>query len=134
MAKRSDGSGRPLYMISVAAELTGLHPQTLRVYERKALVEPRRSAGNTRLYSDDDIERLRLITRLTDEGINLAGGARILELRDEMRSMERRIRDVQRRAEEFRQEALREIEKARRAGKAEIVHVRRGGLARRERP
>ena len=74
--KKTQGAGRdrPVYMISVAAELAGMHPQTLRIYERKRLVQPQRSAGNTRLYSDADIERLRLIQHLTqEEGINLAG-------------------------------------------------------------
>lgn len=71
---------QPLYMISVAAELCGVHPQTLRVYEQKGLVNPGRSRGNTRLYSQADIERVELIGRLTDEGINLAGVLRILDL------------------------------------------------------
>lgn len=75
---------RPLFMIGIAAELAGVHPQTLRIYERKRLVEPKRTGGNTRLYSENDIERLRLIQSLTqDEGINLAGVVRILELEDE---------------------------------------------------
>lgn len=73
---------KPLYMISVAAELTGMHPQTLRVYEQKGLVNPGRSRGNTRLYSANDIERLNLISKLTDEGINLAGVVRILDMRE----------------------------------------------------
>ena len=71
-----DNRNKPLYMISVAAELTGMHPQTLRVYESKGLVNPQRSGGNTRLYSRADIERLELINQLTDEGINLAGVVR----------------------------------------------------------
>ncbi|TLM65449.1 MAG: MerR family transcriptional regulator, partial [Actinobacteria bacterium] len=79
------GRDRPLYMISVAAELTGVHPQTLRIYERKELVSPQRSGGNTRLYSDADIERLRFIQHLTqEEGVNLAGVMRILELQREL--------------------------------------------------
>ena len=70
---------RPRYMISVAAELVGMHPQTLRIYEQKGLVRPQRTAGNTRLYSDADVERLRLIQRLTTElGLNLAGVERVL--------------------------------------------------------
>ena len=71
---------RPLYMISVAAELAGVHPQTLRIYEQKGLVSPQRTRGNTRMYSQADIERLQLINELTDEGINLAGVIRILDL------------------------------------------------------
>mgnify|MGYP000769415888 CR=1 FL=1 len=76
-----DNRNKPLYMISVAAELTGMHPQTLRVYESKGLVNPQRSGGNTRLYSRADIERLELINQLTDEGINLAGVVRILDMK-----------------------------------------------------
>ncbi|AEB06266.1 transcriptional regulator, MerR family [Coriobacterium glomerans PW2] len=80
---------KPLYMISVAAELTGMHPQTLRVYESKGLVNPKRSGGNTRLYSRADIERLELISQLTDEGINLAGVVRILDMKERAESRER---------------------------------------------
>jgi MerR family transcriptional regulator, heat shock protein HspR len=76
---------RPLYMISVAAELAGVHPQTLRIYERKALIQPQRSQGNTRLYSQADVDRLCLIQQLTQvEGINLAGVVRIIELQREL--------------------------------------------------
>ncbi len=71
---------RPLYMIGVAAELAGMHPQTLRSYEQKGLVTPKRTRGNTRMYSQADIERLALINELTNEGINLAGVIRILDL------------------------------------------------------
>ena len=81
MSSSDDEKNRPLYMISVAAELTGMHPQTLRIYESKGLVNPSRSQGNTRLYSQADIERLDLIGRLTDEGINLAGVVRILDMK-----------------------------------------------------
>ena len=77
---------RPRYMISIAAELVGMHPQTLRIYEAKGLVRPRRTGGNTRLYSEADLERLREIQRLTSEmGLNLAGVERVLALEDEMR-------------------------------------------------
>lgn len=101
--RRNDGRDQPLYMISVAAELTGMHPQTLRVYEQKGLVTPGRSRGNTRLYSQADINRLNLISQLTDEGINLAGVVRILDMReraeerdaeiDELRAEVRRLED-----------------------------------------
>ena len=84
---------RPRYMISVAAELVGMHPQTLRIYEQKGLVRPKRTAGNTRLYSDEDIQRLQLIQRLTSEiGLNLAGVERVLHLEDELARMRRRDR------------------------------------------
>lgn len=75
---------RAIYVISVAAELAGVHPQTLRIYERKGLLQPHRTAGNTRRYSDHDIALLRKIQELTNEGINLAGVIRILELEDEI--------------------------------------------------
>jgi MerR family transcriptional regulator/heat shock protein HspR len=81
-----------VYVISVAAELAGMHPQTLRIYEQKGLVQPKRTAGNTRLYSDLDVERLRLIQRLTSEiGLNLAGVERVLHLEDELQSARRRL-------------------------------------------
>lgn len=98
------GRERPLYMISVAADLAGVHPQTLRIYERKQLICPQRSGGNTRLYSEADIERLRFIQEMTQvEGINLAGVERIIELqreiermRAEMEAMHAHIRRLER--------------------------------------
>lgn len=98
-----DGRDKPLYMISVAAELTGMHPQTLRVYESKGLVDPKRSGGNTRLYSQSDIERLELINQLTDEGINLAGVVRILDMKERAEEREReneKLREQLRRAQD----------------------------------
>ena len=88
---------RPRYMISVAAELVGMHPQTLRIYEQKGLVRPKRTAGNTRLYSDEDIRRLQLIQRLTSEiGLNLAGVEQVLHLEDELARMRRRLDRMER--------------------------------------
>ena len=92
-----DPKDKPLYMISVAAELTGMHPQTLRVYEQKGLVTPGRSRGNTRLYSQADIERLNLINKLTDEGINLAGVIRILDLQGRLAERDKEIDDLHKR-------------------------------------
>ena len=92
---------KPLYMISVAAELTGMHPQTLRVYESKGLVNPKRSGGNTRLYSRADIERLELINQLTDEGINLAGVVRILDMKERAEKREAEIDRLQTRVREL---------------------------------
>jgi MerR family transcriptional regulator/heat shock protein HspR len=87
---------RPRYMISVAADLVGMHPQTLRIYEQRGLVRPKRTAGNTRLYSELDIERLRLIQRLTTElGLNLAGVERVLLLEDELQRMRSRVERLQ---------------------------------------
>ena len=83
---------RPRYMISVAAELVGMHPQTLRIYEARGLVRPKRTAGNTRLYSERDLERLQLIQRLTTElGLNLAGVEQVLALQDELQRLQARI-------------------------------------------
>jgi len=97
---------RPRYMISVAAELVGMHPQTLRIYEQKGLVRPKRTAGNTRLYSESDIDRLRLIQRLTTElGLNLAGVEQVLHLQDELLRMRRRLE----RLESEMREALNEV-------------------------
>ena len=88
---------RPRYMISVAADLVGVHPQTLRIYENKGLIRPRRTAGNTRLYSDADLERLRLIQQLTTElGLNLAGVEHVLRLQDELVRMRKRLDRMER--------------------------------------
>jgi MerR family transcriptional regulator/heat shock protein HspR len=85
-------------MISIAAELVGMHPQTLRIYEQKGLVRPKRTAGNTRLYSERDLERLRLIQRLTTElGLNLAGVEVVLGLEDQLRRMQVRIEQLEQR-------------------------------------
>ena len=88
---------RPRYMISVAAELVGMHPQTLRMYEQKGLVRPQRTAGNTRLYSETDLERLRLIQRLTTElGLNLAGVEAVLGLEEQLQRMQSRMELLER--------------------------------------
>ena len=116
MARKSDENrksresrNKPLYMISVAAELTGMHPQTLRVYEQKGLVNPGRSRGNTRLYSRADIDRLNLVAKLTDEGINLAGVVRILDMRerdvekdDEIDELRARVRELEDELHEYK--------------------------------
>jgi MerR family transcriptional regulator, heat shock protein HspR len=87
---------RPIYMISVAADLVGMHPQTLRIYEQKGLVRPQRTPGGTRLYSESDVERLRIIQRLTTElGLNLAGVELVLRLEDELRKAHAQIERLQ---------------------------------------
>jgi MerR family transcriptional regulator, heat shock protein HspR len=112
---------RPRYMISVAAELVGMHPQTLRIYESKGLVRPKRTPGNTRLYSEADLERLRLVQRLTTElGLNLAGVETVLRLEDELRRMRSRLDRMER---EMR-ERIRNVE---RQYKREIVLYRGDG-------
>jgi MerR family transcriptional regulator, heat shock protein HspR len=87
---------RPRYMISVAAELVGMHPQTLRMYETKGLVRPQRTPGGTRLYSEADIERLRIVQRLTSElGLNLAGVELVLRMEDELRKAHAQVERLQ---------------------------------------
>jgi MerR family transcriptional regulator/heat shock protein HspR len=106
---------RPIYMISVAAELVGMHPQTLRLYENKGLVRPKRTPGGTRLYSEADVERLRIIQRLTSElGLNLAGVELVLRLEDELRKahaqidrLQKQLRDeVQKVHKEYRRDLV----------------------------
>lgn len=85
---------RAVFIISVAAELAGVHPQTLRIYERKGLVRPQRTSGNTRRYSQADIDRLLVIQELTDAGVNLAGVKRIIELRAEVDALHREVAEL----------------------------------------
>ncbi len=100
---------RPRYMISIAAELVGMHPQTLRIYESKGLVRPKRTSGNTRLYSDADLERLRLVQRLTTElGLNLAGVEVVIRLEDQLRRAHERIEKLQRQLREEIQDVHRQ--------------------------
>jgi MerR family transcriptional regulator/heat shock protein HspR len=88
---------RPRYMISVAADLVGMHPQTLRIYEAKGLIRPQRTSGNTRLYSEADLERLRLIQQLTTElGLNLAGVEQVMRMQDEATRMRRQLERLER--------------------------------------
>jgi MerR family transcriptional regulator, heat shock protein HspR len=111
-------SDRPRYMISVAAELVGMHPQTLRMYEQKGLVRPQRTAGNTRLYSDTDVERLQLIQRLTSElGLNLAGVERVLHMEDELTRMQRRLQRLE-------QEMRRALDEVHRTYRRDLVLYR----------
>ena len=100
---------RPRYMISVAADLVGMHPQTLRIYEQKGLVRPKRTAGNTRLYSERDLERLRLIQKLTTElGLNLAGVELVIRLEDQLQRAHARIE----RLEREKREAVEQVHKS----------------------
>jgi MerR family transcriptional regulator, heat shock protein HspR len=97
---------RPRYMISVAADIVGMHPQTLRIYENKGLVRPKRTPGNTRLYSENDLDRLRLIQKLTTEfGLNLAGVEQVLQMQDEIQRMRTRLE----RLESQMREAINEV-------------------------
>jgi MerR family transcriptional regulator/heat shock protein HspR len=122
VASRDGDSARGVYMISVAAELAGMHPQTLRIYEARGLITPKRSPKNTRLYSHDDVERLRRIQELTGElGMNLAGVERVFELEEELERMRRRMRNFERHAERIQEELRAEIERVRRSVKRELV-------------
>ena len=121
-ASRDGDRGRGVYMISVAAELAGMHPQTLRIYEARGLITPKRSPKNTRLYSADDVERLRRIQELTSElGMNLAGVEKVFELESEIDRMRRRVRALERQAERVQQELRDEIDRVRRSVKRELV-------------
>ncbi len=122
MAAQDGDSARGVYMISVAAELAGMHPQTLRIYEARGLITPKRSPRNTRLYSADDVERLRRIQELTGElGMNLAGVEKVFELEGEIERMRRRVRALERQAERVQQELQGELERVRRSFKRELV-------------
>jgi MerR family transcriptional regulator/heat shock protein HspR len=109
-------------MISVAAELAEMHPQTLRMYEARGLIAPKRSAKNTRLYSQEDVERLRRIQQMTaEEGLNLAGVETVLELEKQLERTRSELRKMRERASELEQQMLAEIERVRRSMRAEIV-------------
>jgi MerR family transcriptional regulator/heat shock protein HspR len=114
--------GRGVFMISVAAELADMHPQTLRMYEARGLIEPQRSPKGTRLYSQADVERLRRIQEMTSElGLNLAGVERVLELEEQLARATRRLEALERRSAQMRDEMEAELENVRRSFRAEIV-------------
>jgi MerR family transcriptional regulator/heat shock protein HspR len=120
---------RGVFMISVAAELADMHPQTLRMYEQRGLIEPKRSPKGTRLYSHDDVERLRRIQEMTTElGMNLAGVERIFDMEDKMARLQRKVDALERRAAAL-QEEIERLEQIRRSVKAEIVRYEAPGTA-----
>jgi MerR family transcriptional regulator/heat shock protein HspR len=115
-------SDRGVFMISVAAELAEMHPQTLRVYEAKGLIEPKRSAKGTRLYSQEDVEQLRHIQRLTAElGLNLAGVERVLEMEAQIEKLQAHIKDLQVAATAAQAELAKRLEEVRKEFRAELV-------------
>jgi MerR family transcriptional regulator/heat shock protein HspR len=117
---------RPIYMISVAAELVGMHPQTLRMYETKGLVRPHRTPGGTRLYSEADVERLQIIQRLTSElGLNLAGVELVLRLEDELRKAHAQI-------ERLQQQLRQEVQKVHKQYRRDLVLLREERLPERQ--
>jgi MerR family transcriptional regulator/heat shock protein HspR len=119
---------RGVFMISVAAELAEMHPQTLRMYEARGLICPKRSPKGTRLYSQSDVDRLRRIQQMTAElGMNLAGVERVLELEEQMLRMQRRVQQLERRAELMQRQMEEELESVRRQFRAEIVRYEAPG-------
>jgi MerR family transcriptional regulator, heat shock protein HspR len=125
-ADRRRGPGadraRGVYMISIAAELAGMHPQTLRIYETRGLITPKRSPKNTRLYSQEDVERLQRIQELTGElGLNLAGVERVMALERELERTRRRADRLERELERTREAAQADVERVRRAYRHELV-------------
>jgi MerR family transcriptional regulator, heat shock protein HspR len=121
-------TGRGVFMISVAAELARMHPQTLRMYEARGLIEPKRSPKGTRLYSQDDVERLRRIQEMTNDlGLNLAGVERVLALEGEVEQMNARIADLEVKALHAQVQLAEELEQVRRSFRAELAVPYRGG-------
>jgi MerR family transcriptional regulator/heat shock protein HspR len=133
VARRKGGDPEPnrgVYMISVAAELAGMHPQTLRIYEARGLITPSRSAGKTRLYSQDDVDRLRRIQAMTsDLGVNLAGVEKVFELEEELGRMRSRMERLQERTTELEREMQQEIERVKKQFRAEVVRYEPPGNA-----
>jgi MerR family transcriptional regulator/heat shock protein HspR len=120
---------RGVFMISVAAELAAMHPQTLRMYEARGLIEPKRSPKGTRLYSQADVERLRRIQEMTTAwGMNLAGVERVMALEDKLERMQAKVDQMERRASQL-QEEIQRLEEIKRSVKAEIVRYEAPGTA-----
>ncbi len=112
---------RAVFVISVAAELAGMHPQTLRIYERKGLISPQRTPGGTRRYSQEDIERLQLIQEMTSQGLNLEGVRRVLELQEENRRLKKKLERLRDKLDAIEEAAERRIEEMERAYRGDIV-------------
>jgi MerR family transcriptional regulator/heat shock protein HspR len=121
----SDDRDRALYIISVAAELAGVHPQTLRIYERKGLIEPSRTEGRSRRYSDRDIALLQRIQELTNEGVSLAGVRKVLELEAELDDARERIEELRAEIQRAREEIRRAVDDVHRAYRRDLVPVPR---------
>jgi MerR family transcriptional regulator/heat shock protein HspR len=119
---------RALFMISVAAELAGMHPQTLRMYERRGLLRPQRTAKNTRRYSERDVERLRRIQALTELGLNLAGVERVLAMQEQMDAMAAELQLLHARLDEAALTMRREVERIERSHRLDLVPVHHGEI------
>ena len=123
--RQGHDSDRPLFMISVAAELAGMHPQTLRLYERRGLVRPQRTAKNTRRYSERDVEQLQRIQELTELGLNLAGVERVLAMEEQLNAMARQMQALQAQLLEAAEMMRREVERVERSHRMDLVPVSR---------
>jgi MerR family transcriptional regulator, heat shock protein HspR len=123
--RRPDDNDRPLFMISVAAELAGMHPQTLRLYERRGLVQPQRTAGKTRRYSEHDVERLQRIQALTDLGLNLAGVERVLAMEAQLEALQLQMQLMQQQLADAAEVMRQEVERVERSHRMELVPVSR---------
>lgn len=128
--RRDDDRDRALFTISVAAELAGMHPQTLRLYERRGLVHPQRTAKNTRRYSQRDVERLQRIQELTEIGLNLAGVERVLFMEQQLATMHREMTALQDRLDEAAATLRREVDRVERSHRLELVPVARTQMVR----
>jgi len=128
MAAPDRGQDRALYIISVAAELAGVHAQTLRIYERKGLIEPQRTQGGNRRYSDRDIALLRRIQELTNEGVSLVGVRKILELEDELAHARARLRELQAALDRARDDLVAAVEEAHREHRRDLVPAPRASV------
>jgi MerR family transcriptional regulator/heat shock protein HspR len=121
--RRDDDRDRALFTISVAAELAGMHPQTLRLYERRGLVHPQRTAKNTRRYSQRDVERLQRVQELTEIGLNLAGVERVLSMEEQLATMHREMTALRARLDEAAATLRREVDRVERSHRLELVPV-----------
>jgi MerR family transcriptional regulator, heat shock protein HspR len=130
---RSRDERQPLFMISIAAELAAMHPQTLRLYERRGLLRPRRSAKNTRLYSAEDVATLRRIQELTDLGLNLAGVERVLELEAQLAAALGKVQRLQSELGEAAARARLEVDRAERGARRDLMTLGNTAIVRIER-
>jgi MerR family transcriptional regulator/heat shock protein HspR len=117
----SDRKAAAVFVISVAAELAGMHPQTLRIYERRGLIDPYRTPGGTRRYSQDDIERLTLIQELTSQGLNLEGVKQVLDLQSEVQFLRSEVAELRENVDQIRREAERQAFEIHQSYRREIV-------------
>jgi MerR family transcriptional regulator/heat shock protein HspR len=130
MEQPMEADARALYVISVAAELAGMHPQTLRIYERKGLIEPARTSGRSRRYSERDIELLRRIQELSNEGVGLAGVQRVLALEEQLATARSRIAELEARLEALLEEMEARVEGVHKEYRRDLVPVRSATVVR----